>query len=366
MIYCANPKAQYLAHQQEIDAAISRVLADGRYILGDQVAKFEEEFASYLGVGHAVGVGSGTEALHLALTACGVLPGDEVITVSHTAVATIVAIAMCGATPVFVDIEPKFFTLDPTKLERAINRKTKVIIPVHIYGQPAELDSITSIANRHGIIVLEDCAQAHGAIYKDRFVGTWGDLACFSFYPTKNLGALGDGGIVVTSDGELARKLRLLREYGWSERYVSEVKGWNSRLDEIQAAVLRVKLKYLNADNDRRIFLAETYSNELVSCPNFGLPEKRFGAKHVYHLYVIRSKSRNELKSHLGVKGINTLIHYPVPVHRQSAFLEYSPDTSELTQTEQASEEVLSLPIYPELTSEEQLSVIQALHSFEG
>lgn len=366
VIPCANPKAQYLAHKSEIDAAINRVLDSGRYILGSEVSAFEQEFAGYLGGDHAIGVGSGTEALHLALEACGVKPGDEVITVSHTAVATVAAIQLCGAKPVFVDIDPAHYTLDPARLEPAITENTRVVIPVHLYGQPADLDPITKIAHKHGILVLEDCAQAHGAIYRDRRVGTWGDMACFSFYPTKNLGALGDGGMVVTSNSDLAERVRLLREYGWRDRYVSGIGGWNSRLDEIQAAVLRVKLKFLDVDNSRRIELASAYARELESIPALTLPKERPGAKQVFHLYVIRSSQREGLRAHLGKNGIGSLIHYPVPVHQQPAYTDYAPDEGELRHTELAAQEVLSLPMYPELSSERQQLVIQALQSFTG
>jgi dTDP-4-amino-4,6-dideoxygalactose transaminase len=240
MILCGNPKAQYLARRDEIDAALKRVLESGWYILGEEVKAFEEEFASYIGVSYGVGVGSGTEAIHLALVACGIGQGDEVITVSHTATATVAAIELAGATPVFVDIEPDFYTMDPAKLDAAITSRTKAIIPVHIYGQPADMDPILEVAKKHNLRLIEDCAQAHGAIYRGKRVGSLGDVGCFSFYPTKNLGAIGDGGMLVTNNIELAQKARLLREYGWTERDVSQFAGWNTRLDEVQAAILRV------------------------------------------------------------------------------------------------------------------------------
>jgi dTDP-4-amino-4,6-dideoxygalactose transaminase len=241
-----------------VDEAIQRVLTSGWYILGQEVELFESEFSDYMGVSHSIGVGSGTEALHVALAACGVGPEDEVITVSHTAVATVAAIELTGATPVLVDIKPEYYTLDPHKLEAAISERTRAIIPVHLCGQPAHLEPILEFAKRHDLMVIEDCAQAHGAKYGDNRVGPWGDVGCFSFYPTKNLGAFGDGGMVVTDDSELAERIRLLREYGWAERYVSHISGWNSRLEETHAAVLRVILRHLDEDNSRRSSLAKS------------------------------------------------------------------------------------------------------------
>lgn len=359
MIPCANPLAQYLAHQAEIDEAIQRVLTRGRYILGDEVSGFEDEFAAYVGAKFGIGVGSGTEALHLALAACEVGAGDEVITVSHTAVATVSAIELAGALPVLVDIEPAYYTLDPAKLEAAITPRTKAVIPVHLYGQAADLASIIEIAHRHNLRVIEDCAQAHGAIYQGKRVGSWGDMACFSFYPTKNLGALGDGGMLVTSDMKLAERARLLREYGWAERYVSHFPGWNTRLDEIQAAVLRVKLRYLDKDNARRIHLAEIYRRSLDNAPS-----QRPGTKHVFHLYVIRCPQRSDLQRFLLSRGIGTLVHYPVPIHLQLAYRGRLPGAESLPETERAASEVLSLPMYPQLSDEQVAIVLDALHDY--
>jgi dTDP-4-amino-4,6-dideoxygalactose transaminase len=364
MILCSNPRAHYLAHKAEIDAALRRVLEGGWYILGEEVRQFEAEFAAYLGVGHGVGVGSGTEALHLALAACGIGPGDEVITVAHTAVATVAAIELAGATPVLVDIEPDYFTLDPLQLERALSPRTKAIIPVHLYGQPADLEPIRSFARQRGLRVIEDCAQAHGAMYHSRRVGAWGDVACFSFYPTKNLGALGDGGMVVTNDPEVAQRARLLREYGWAERYVSHVPGWNSRLDEVQAAVLRVKLRCLDADNAARERLAAWYDDAL-SVAGLTLPVRRPEATHVFHLYVVRAPRRAELQAHLKARGVGALVHYPVPVHLQPAYRGRLRGGERLPETERAAREVLSLPMYPELTEAEVQRVIQAIQDFE-
>lgn len=363
MILCGNPQAQYQAHKAEIDAAFLRVLDKGWYILGEESKLFEAEFAAYIGVAHGIGVGSGTEALQIALIACGVGPGDEVITVSHTAVATVAAIELTGATPVLVDIEPDYFTLDPEKLESAISPRTKAIIPVHLYGQSADLTPILEIARRHGIRVIEDCAQAHGAMYGGRRVGAWGDIACFSFYPTKNLGALGDGGMVVTNDPALAERARLLREYGWAERYVSHIAGLNSRLDEVQAAVLRVKLRYLDADNAARAHLAQDYDRAFVDA-RLNKPKRRLNATHVYHLYVIRCPDRDVLQTHLKTQGVGALIHYPVPVHLQPAYKGRLRGSDILFETERAARDVLSLPMYPELEASECEKVINAVRAF--
>ena len=364
MILCANPKAQYSAHKTEIDNAIQQVLERGWYILGDEVRNFEAEFASYIGVNHSIGLGSGTEALHVALAACQIGPGDEVITVSHTAVATVAAIELAGATPVFVDIEPDFFTIDPRQFQAAITPRTRAVIPVHLYGQPANLDLIMEIARKHNLRVIEDCAQAHGATYRGKRVGSYGDISCFSFYPTKNLGALGDGGLVCTDDAELAERARLLREYGWAERYVSHVAGWNSRLDEIQAAILRVKLRYLDQDNQKRAHLADQYGEALCDSELI-LPKVRENATHVFHLYVVRSSRRDQLQAFLKDRGISTLVHYPAPVHLQPAYHERIARGNGLSQTEQAARDILSLPMYPELSDAEVQQVIESIRDFE-
>jgi len=348
MILCANPKAQYLAHQTEIDEAIRRVLEQGRYILGEEVNQFEAEFAAFVGVQHGIGVGSGTEALHVALAACELGPGDEVITVSHTAVATVAVIELTGATPVLVDIEPDFYTLDPERLNSVITERTRAIIPVHIYGQPANLDPIIKIARERNLLVIEDCAQAHGAMYRDKRAGSWGDIACFSFYPTKNLGAIGDGGLIVTDNPKLAERARLLREYGWAERYVSHMPGWNSRLDELQAAILRVKLRYLESDNEKRRRIAAKYCEGLKDV-EIGLPKIRDGATHAFHLFVIRSARRDAVQAHLRERGIGSLVHYPVPVHQQPAYRGRLKGNDFLPETERAAREILSLPMYAEL-----------------
>ncbi len=362
MILCSHPKAQYLAHQDEIDAAIHKVLHSGQYVLGEEVRLFEEEFANYIGVPFGVGVGSGTEAIHLALACSGVGRGDEVITVSHTATATVAAIELTGAIPVLVDIEPNFFTMDPDKLESAITPRTRAIVPVHMYGQPADMNAILEIARKHDLRVIEDSAQAHGATYEDRRVGSFGDMACFSFYPTKNLGALGDGGMVVTADKTLADRARLLRQYGWAERYTSHVAGWNTRLDEMQAAVLRAKLRHLDQGNAKRIELANLYDNGLANHGHV-LPQKRDNSTHVYHLYVMRSTRRDELLSHLKERGIGAGIHYPTPIHGQPAY-EKLPGHDRLPITEQSCKEIMSLPIYPELAQSDVRFIVETITAF--
>lgn len=352
---------QYQALAPDVDAAIAGVLQRGRFILGDEVTAFEREFAAYCGVSHAVGVGSGTEALHLALVACGVGAGDEVITVSHTAVATVAAIELTGARPVLVDVDPARFTLDPVHLEAALTPRTKAIIPVHLYGCPADLAPILETARQRQLWVIEDCAQAHGARYRGRPVGSWGHIAAFSFYPTKNLGAYGDGGAIVTADAALAEQASLLREYGWAERYVSHIKGWNSRLDEIQAAILRVKLRHLEAWNARRRDLARLYAAELAGLADVLLPFEPEDTQHVYHLYVIRTPHRDALRAFLHERGIGTLMHYPVPVHRQPAYADLS---CSLPVTEQLTAEIVSLPMYPELSEDDVHVVCAAIRAF--
>ena len=363
MILCSNPKAQYLAYQDEIDRAIKGVFNEGRYILGEQVKLFEEEFARYIGVKYAIGVGSGTEALHIALKVCGVNAGDEVITVSHTAVATVAAIALTGAVAVLVDIEPESYNMDPSKLEAAITSKTKAIIVVHLYGHPADMVPIIQIARERGIRVIEDCAQAHGAMYEGKRVGAWGDMACFSFYPTKNLGSIGDGGAIVTNDDHLAEQCSMLREYGWSKERVSQIPGWNSRLDELQAAILRVKLRFLDQDNASRIALAKTY-HQTLSKMELISPVRRKSAEHMYHLYVIRTSKRDALKEYLAEQGIQAMIHYPVPVHQQSGFRGLVRLGGLLTETESAVKEILSLPLYPQLQQAELLTTAKAIKEF--
>jgi len=358
MIPQANPKAGYLAHKDEIEEAILRVLDNGRYILGPEVAAFEREFASYLGVRHAVGVASGTDALELALRASSVDSGDLVFTVSHTAVATVAAIELAKATPILVDINPETYTMDPESLEEAVTNasrrirpsmnRPKAIIPVHLYGQPADMQPIVEIAQRHGLYVIEDCAQAHGADIQGRKVGCWCDIAAFSFYPTKNLGALGDGGMIVTNNDELAERAHLIREYGWRDRYISDIPGKNSRLDEIQAAMLRIKLRYLDSENLKRLRIANLY-DQLLEGASVKLPQRRPGFRHVFHQYVIQSERRDGLKEFLRKKEVMTAIHYPLPVHLQPAYKERLLSLVTLERTEEIVKKVLSLPMYPQL-----------------
>lgn len=360
VIECANPKAQYDAAKAEIQAAIAAVLERGRYILGEEVKAFEHEFATWVGVEHGIGVNSGTDAIVVALRALGVGTGDEVITVSHTAVATVAAIEMCGASPVFVDIDPTTFTMNPALLAARITSRTKAIVVVHLYGHPAALDEIQQVAG--GLPIIEDCAQAHGAKLGERRVGSIGALGCFSFYPTKNLGAIGDGGMVVTRDAALATRAREIREYGWRERYVSAIPGINTRLDELQAAILRVKLRTLDASNDRRRAIAARYAAGLADSKLL-LPTEGPNARHVYHLYVVRAQGRDELARRAREAGVGTGIHYPVPVHLQPAYTGRCGGADALPETERAAREVLSLPMYPELTDAEVATVIERLAS---
>jgi dTDP-4-amino-4,6-dideoxygalactose transaminase len=352
-------KAGYYAHKAEIDQAINRVLQSGWYILGPEVADFEQDFARYLGTRHAIGVANGTDALCLALRACGIGAGDAVITASHTAVATVAAIELVGAAPLLVEVDPDTYTLDPARLEETVRRtnaasgRLKAIIPVHLYGCPAALPAILEIAHRYGLRVIEDCAQAHGAALGGRRVGAWADIGCFSFYPTKNLGALGDGGAVVTDDDALAQQLHALREYGWRQRYISESPGMNTRLDAIQAAILGVKLKYLDAENARRRQIADLYDKMLQST-GLVLPQTPSGATHVFHQYVVRTPDRDGLQADLKARGIGTLIHYPAPVHTQPAYLgRIALGAGGLGLSEEICRTVLSLPMYPQMSDDQ-------------
>jgi dTDP-4-amino-4,6-dideoxygalactose transaminase len=358
MIPCSNPLAQYQSHKEEILEAIERVLEGGNYIFGPEVEKFEKSFAAYCGAAYAVGVNSGTDALNLALRALDIRPGDQVITVSHTALATVAAIIASGATPVLVDIEPEYYTMDPQCLRRAITSKTKAVIPVHLYGQPADMGAIMKIAREHGLFVIEDCAQAAGAIYNGMRVGSIGDAGCFSFYPTKNLGAIGDGGMVVTRNASLAERIRRLRQYGWDEKRTTEEPGFNSRLDEIQAAILNVKLKSLDEDNARRREIALIYHEGLAGLP-IVLPRERPDTVHVYHLYVIASNERNRLKARLAEGGVFAGVHYPIPGHLHDGYDRLCElPHEEFPVTKSTLGNILSLPMYPELTPIETAQVI--------
>ena len=349
-----DPKAGYLDLKAEIDEAVARVLAGGWYILGQEVGAFEKEFAAWCGNRHGIGVANGTDALVLALRGLGAGPGDLVATVSHTAVATVAAIELTGATPLLLDIEPETFCMDPAALEAAFARegsRIKVVIPVHLYGHPADLGRIVALARAHGAKVIEDCSQAHGAAIAGQRVGTFGDVAAFSLYPTKNLGALGDGGVITTDDEGLAQRIRELREYGWRDRYISATAGMNSRLDELQAAILRAKLVHLDRDNGRRRAVAAHYDAALANS-GLRLPAVRAGATHVYHQYVVRAADREGLRQRLKAAGIATNVHYPAPVHLQPAYQGRVPlGPTGMAATEAAQGEILSLPMFPQLAS---------------
>jgi dTDP-4-amino-4,6-dideoxygalactose transaminase len=349
-----DPRAGYLEQKSEIDAAIARVLASGQYIMGPEVEAFEAAFAGWLGVGHAIGAGSGTDAIELAVRACGIGPGELVFTVSHTAVATVAAIERAGAVAVLVDIEPGGFMMDPEALDVALRKpptgRPAAILPVHLYGEPADLVPIEDLARRHGLRLIEDCAQSHGATYRGQKTGSLGDIACFSFYPTKNLGALGDAGMTATDDPDLAVALRELREYGWRERYVSARSGGvNTRLDPLQAAILAARLPRLADDNTRRQAIAARYDKGLRGLP-LALPRRRADCGHVFHQYVVRSVERDRLREHLRAARIGTGIHYPVPVHLQPAYRgRLGEFPAGLPETTRAMGEILSLPIFPQL-----------------
>jgi dTDP-4-amino-4,6-dideoxygalactose transaminase len=367
MIPQANPGAGYRALKQQIDDAVSRALSSGWYILGNELRAFEAEFAAWLGVSSVVGCGNGTDAISLALRGLGVGAGATVVAVSHTAVATVAAIEMAGATPLLIDIDPMHYTMDPDALQHVLEQPPpgippiKAVLPVHLYGQPADLDRIVPLCRAHGVALIEDCAQAHGARLHGRRVGTFGDAATFSFYPTKNLGALGDGGAVATGDPALAERIAALRQYGWHKHYISDEVGVNSRLDEVQAAILRVKLTDLDRQNARRADIAATYTEALQGSP-LQPPRQRDGATHVYHLYVTRSVQRDRFQSLLKDAGIGTGIHYPVPVHLQPAYAgRVALGGAGCKETEIAAREILSLPIYPELTAADVATVAAAL-----
>lgn len=366
MIPQCNPKANYQKYKEEIDKAISKVLSSGSYILGDEVTGFENEFSSFLGVSETIGVANGTDAIELALRACKVGKSDLVATVSHTAVATVSAIRRVGAKPIFVDIEEDFYMMSPESLTEVINEyDIKAIIVVHIYGQIADMQGIIDVAKMKDIPVIEDCAQAHGARQENKMAGTWGDIGCFSFYPTKNLGALGDAGAVVTNKVEIANSLKEIRQYGWKERYISIREGVNSRLDEIQAAALRIKLKYLSIDNNERQEIATFYSNNLQKINHIIVPKIRTGNEHVYHQYVILSEHRDTIKSELEKNGILCGIHYPKPVHLQSIYHKNSYNILNLNVTEQISNQILSLPMFPELNLDEAREVTKRIKNIK-
>ena len=363
MIQCANPAAQFHSYQDEIEAAVLTVLRSNRYILGVEVDALEREFADYIGTHSAIGVANGTDALELAIRALDIGPGDEVITVSHTAVATVAAIEAAGAIPVLVDVDPVFYTLNPDQLLEVLSPKTKAIVAVHLYGQAADLDAIGQFCAANKLFLIEDASQAHGAKWKGKRLGSIGHIGCFSCYPTKNLGALGDAGLVTTNDEKLAKKVRMHREYGWEERYISELVGRNSRLDELQAAILRIKLRHLDADNGKRQQIAVQYTKLLAELP-LQLPAIREHAEHVFHLYVVRADNRQGLMNHLKVHGIYAGVHYPMPVHLQPAYKGRIRTARSMEVTERLAHEVSSLPMYPEVEAQELNEVVQALKRY--
>jgi dTDP-4-amino-4,6-dideoxygalactose transaminase len=364
MITMVGFNAEYSALKTEINRAVSGVLKSCHYILGEEVRKFENGFSKYIGTKHAIAVNSGTDALLISLMALGIKRGDEVITVSHTTTPTALPIVLLGARPVFVDICADTFTMDISQIEKKITRKTKAIIAVHLYGNPVEMDLLLKIAHKHGIRVIEDACQSHGAEYLGRKVGTLGILSAFSFYPTKNLGGYGDGGAVLTNDAKLYEKATMIRQYGWKNRYASEIIGINSRLDELQAAILQIKLKYLDKWNSRRRMIAELYK-KLLKNPSIILPVPQKNSKPVYHQFVIRHENRDRLQRYLLKRGIQTLIHYPIPVHQQKTFVDLGIKVK-LPVTEKICTEILSLPIHPWLGENDIRQISRCINQYCG
>jgi dTDP-4-amino-4,6-dideoxygalactose transaminase len=353
--------AQYHSIKAEIDAAIAGVLESSQFVLGAEVTAFEEEFAAHCGTSECIALNSGTSALHLALLAAGVGPGDEVITVPFTFIASVAAIGYVGARPVLLDIDPSSFTIDPDAIENAITPRTRAILPVHLYGQPADMDPIMEVARRHGLVVIEDAAQAHGAKYKGVPVGGIGDLGCFSFYPGKNLGAYGEGGAVTTGNVEFASTIRMLRDWGQDRKYHHVLRGFNYRMEGFQGAILRVKLRHLEHWTEARRACAARY-NELLADSRVETPKEMPWARHVYHVYTLRSHYRDGLQSALHAEGIQTGIHYPVPVHLQPAYADLGYGRGAFPNAEQAASQVLSLPLYPELSPEALAEVAAAVN----
>jgi dTDP-4-amino-4,6-dideoxygalactose transaminase len=344
-------KALHRPIEGELSEAIARVLRNVSFVQGPEVKAFEEAFARYLGVEHCVAVNSGTAALHLTLLALGIGPGDEVITVSHTFIATSEAISAVGARPVFVDVDPVSYTMDPTLVEAAITDRTKAILPVHLYGNLADMDSLMAIARRHNLMVVEDACQAHGALYKGRMAGTIGVAGCYSFYPGKNLGACGEGGAMVTNDEALAKKIRMWREHGSVKKYEHQFPGFNFRMEGIQGAVLATKLKYLDGWNDHRRAVAKRYQARLAG-QSVVLPVEAADSRHIYHLYVVQAEDRESLRDHLSQRGIETGLHYPIPLHLQEAYASLGYQKGDFPVTEQVTERIVSLPMYPGMSME--------------
>ena len=363
MIQLVDLVAQYHSIKDEIDAAVHSTLESGHFILGPAVSKFEETIAAYLGVKHAIGLASGTDALVLALRALNIGAGDEVIIPAYTFFATAGTVMSVGATPIFVDVDPVSYEMDVTQIVAHITSKTKAIIPVHLYGHPAEMDPILEIARAHGLKVIEDNAQAFGATYLGRKTGAMGDIGCLSFFPTKNLGAFGDGGMVVTNDPALAERMRMLRTHGWKKKYYSEEVGYNSRLDAMQAAILQAKFPHVDSWNEKRRTLAQRYTEKLAGT-GLVTPVEREWGRHVYHLYILRSSSRDELQAHLKQKGIASEVYYPLPPHLSVPCKKFGYQEGDFPHAEKAARETLALPLYPELAIEQQDEVIAAVWEF--
>jgi len=361
MIPFLNLKTQHQALKSEILAAVSEVLDSTAFAGGPYVAKFEEEFAAYCGTTHSVAVGNGTDALWFALLALGIGPGDEVITVPNTFIATAEAITYCGAKPVFVDVDEETYTMDPRLIERAITTRTKAIIPVHLYGQMADMDRILEVARKHGLAVIEDACQAHGAEYKGRKAGSLGDVGCFSFYPGKNLGACGEGGGCVTNNLELKNKMAMFRDHGQAKKYYHSVVGWNGRMDGIQGAILSIKLKHLNSWTEARRAHARGYNEAFAHVHGVLTPKEAAQRKHVYHLYVLRVRNRDRVLKSLAERGVSCGIHYPVPLHLQDAYASLGIPRGSFPVAERCAEEIMSLPMFPELTSSDIHTVVNSL-----
>jgi dTDP-4-amino-4,6-dideoxygalactose transaminase len=363
MIPLVDLTAQYHSIKDEIDAAVNSTLESGHFILGPAVTKFEQSIASYLGVEHAIGLASGTDALVIALRAFDIGEGDEVIIPAYTFFATAGAVMSVGAKPVFVDCDPESYEMDVNKLRGAVTKQTKAIIPVHLYGHPAEMEPILEVAREFGLKVIEDNAQGFGAEYKGKKTGSFGDIGCLSFFPTKNLGAFGDGGGVVTNDAALAERMRMLRTHGWKKKYFSEELGYNSRLDALQAAILQAKLPHLDEWNNKRRELADIYTERLAPL-GVGVPVERPWGRHVYHLYIIRTSRRDELQAFLKSEGVAAEVYYPIPPHLAVPCQKFGYKTGDFPHAEKASNETLALPLFPEMTAEQQETVIAAVKKF--
>ncbi|MCH5296585.1 MAG: DegT/DnrJ/EryC1/StrS family aminotransferase [Ruminococcus sp.] len=364
MVDFIDLKRQYDLYAAEYEKAALRAMRSGWYIMGNELKAFEKQFAEYMGVDYCIGVNSGLDALILAVRALDIGPGDEVIVPANTYIASVLSVTENGATPIFVEPD-EFYCLDADKIEKAITERTKAILPVHLYGQPVNMEKICEIADRHGLYVIEDCAQCHGAKYNGQMTGTFGTIGCFSFYPTKPLGALGDSGALITNDKALAEKLFKLRNYGSGVKYVNEMTGKNSRMDELQAALLQVGLSHLDEGNNARIQIAERYLNE-INNPNVTLPVVREGATHVYHVFALRCENRDALQAHMMKNDIKTLIHYPIPPHMQQCYTELGHKKGDFSISETYAVQELSLPIYAGMPDEEVTQVIAAVNSFQG